>query len=218
MKSSAYDEKVQKQGWTFLALGDSYTIGEDVDESDRWPVQLMKHLEEKLPLQMPEIIATTGWTTDELLYALSTKPSLGEFDLVSLLIGVNNQYRAYPIEQFGHEFTLLLRKAIEYASGKADRVWVLSIPDYACTPFGAEKNPQLISSEIDLYNGLKQQISKEAGVNFLDITQISRLASDQSELIASDGLHPSGAMYLKWVDSLSRTILKVYAKELSTKT
>lgn len=185
----------------FLALGDSYTIGEAVAENERWPVQLVSQLRDAgIEIYDPRIIATTGWTTDELLGGIKQSKGLGEYDLVSLLIGVNNQYRGYPIDQQKEEFEVLLKKAIEFAGGDASRVFVVSIPDYGVTPFAINSNQERIAEQIDQYNSINKSISDLYQVQYFDITPISRLAADQPELIATDGLHPSGEMYKMWVE------------------
>lgn len=188
---------------TFLALGDSYTIGEAVKEEERWPVLLVRKLQkEGISIAEPEIIATTGWTTDELQAAIQKQGPLQNYDLVSLLIGVNNQYRGFPIENYRKEFNALLEQAIGFAAGKEERVVVLSIPDYGVTPFAADKNPEKIARELDEYNQLSREISEKRGVKWFDITPGSRLALKDDSLIAEDGLHPSGKMYRQWVDQI----------------
>lgn len=185
----------------YLALGDSYTIGESVDELERWPNLLAGMLEEKLdsPIDVT-IIAKTGWTTDELMDAVSAARLSDEYDMVSLLIGVNNQYRGYPIKQYRKEFEQLLAQSIQLAEGDKSRVFVLSIPDYGVTPFAREKNPQKIAVEIDQYNNIARQICEKQEITFFDITEISRNAVNDPSLIANDGLHPSGKMYGLWAE------------------
>lgn len=185
---------------TFLALGDSYTIGEAVPESGRWPEQLVRNLRTKgIQIRDPEIIATTGWTTDELLEAIEHQSPSKDYDLVSLLIGVNNQYRGYSLETFRNEFKALLELAISFAGGEKEKVVVLSIPDYGVTPFAADKNPEKIAFELDQYNRKKQEIAERMGVNWFDITPISRNAKLDSSLLTGDLLHPSAKMYQEWV-------------------
>lgn len=187
----------------FLALGDSYTIGEAVLETERWPMQLKALMNENgIDIGTPEIIATTGWTTDELQAAMNERNPQGPFDLVSLLIGVNNQYRAYPIENYEKEFEHLLQQAIAYADGKNNRVVVVSIPDWGVTPFAADHDRAQIAKEIDLFNASNQSISKKYNVHYVDITPGSRDASNESDLVASDGLHPSGKEYSKWANAV----------------
>lgn len=184
----------------FLALGDSYTIGEAVKEEERWPFQLVKELRKAgIAIKDPEIIATTGWTTDELQAAIDQKKPPENFGLVSLLIGVNNQYRSYPLQVYAAEFKILLNQAVKFAGGNKERVIVLSIPDYGVTPFAAGKNPEKIASELDEFNRIARKLTEEEGVNWFDITPSSRNAAHDTSLIAADGLHPSGKMYQTWV-------------------
>lgn len=188
----------------FLALGDSYTIGENVAESLRWPVQLAGRLEAS-PYEADvdlSIIARTGWTTNELWRAIQQNPPQGTYDLVSLLIGVNDQYRGGGAEQYRQDFRFLLGKAIGYAGGDPNRVIVLSIPDWGVTPF-AQRDPrgaQRIGAEIDAFNAVNREEALAAGVRYVDVTPISRQAPADPGLIATDGLHPSGRMYASWVD------------------
>jgi len=185
---------------SFLALGDSYTIGEQVSAADRWPVQLARDLRNKgTPIGDPEIIARTGWTTDELNSAIDTANPKGPFELVTLLIGVNNQYRGRDAEQYRGEFVTLLRRAIGFAGGNAERVVVLSIPDWGVTPFAEGRDRAKIGREIDRYNAINREETLRAGARYVDITPISRRASSDPSLVAPDGLHPSGRMYSEWV-------------------
>lgn len=186
---------------SFLALGDSYTIGEGVPESGRWPVQLAKALrEESIALADPRIIATTGWTTDELAWGIDGAEPLGEWDFVTLLIGVNNQYRGRSAIDFRGEFETLLQRAIRYARGRADRVLVLSIPDWGVTPFvkTTQATPEQVATELDAYNAAAQVVCEAHEVAYVDITPISRERGAEPEMLADDGLHPSAAMYTLW--------------------
>lgn len=185
---------------TYLALGDSYTIGEAVDESDRWPVQLVsKANKDGFKVDDPKIIATTGWTTDELKQGISDANMNGtSYDIVSLLIGVNNQYRGQDMDIYKKGFDDLLMLAIGFAGGKKENVFVVSIPDYGVTPFGKDKKEQ-IAKELDAYNQYAEDKCKELGVKYVYITDISRQAENDPSLIASDNLHPSGEMYRRWV-------------------
>tara|TARA_B100000965_G_scaffold406843_1_gene449508 strand:- start:4671 stop:5318 length:648 start_codon:yes stop_codon:yes gene_type:complete len=205
--------KNQESQLHYLALGDSYTIGESVDENQRWPVQLTKRLNENgFTLAPPKIIATTGWRTDELKAAIEKDAELlPQYDMVSLLIGVNNQYQGRSVESFAPEFEELLQMAIELAGGKKKRVFVLSIPDYGKTPFGAAKAEQ-IARELDAYNEVSQQICKKYGVKYFNITPISRKADKDKELVAPDNLHPSGKMYSQWVDLIEKDVKKLLKK------
>lgn len=183
----------------FLALGDSYTIGESVAPEERWPVQLTNALNQRGEnFAAPDIIATTGWRTDDLRNAiLKAKPG-NDYDLVSLLIGVNNQYQGKSAESYAPEFEALLNMAIAFAGGDKSKVFVVSIPDYGYTPFGREKQAQ-ITKAIDEFNRVNRSLSEKHGVRYVNITDISRKGFDDPELVASDGLHPSGKMYAVWV-------------------
>jgi lysophospholipase L1-like esterase len=184
----------------YLALGDSYTIGESVAPSERWPVQLVDTLRGLgFHIEDPLIIARTGWTTDELAAVIKSADPDSSFGLVSLLIGVNNQYRGRSSVSFRLEFRDLLSQAIAFAGNDTDRVFVLSIPDWGVTPFAAGRNRQQIAKEIDIYNAIKQEESDQVGITFIDITDISRRAEEDASLLAPDGLHPSGKMYSEWV-------------------
>lgn len=187
---------------TYLALGDSYTIGEAVAEADRWPMQLARLLRaESVALADPRIIATTGWTTDELEWGIDSAEPLGTFDLVSLLIGVNNQYRNRSAVDYGEEFHALLQRAIKFARGRADRVLVLSIPDWGVTPFARDdkRDAATIGGEIDAFNAEAQHVCAKEGVAYVDITPVSR--QHGAEMLAADGLHPSAAMYTLWTQA-----------------
>jgi lysophospholipase L1-like esterase len=193
----------------FLALGDSYTIGESVAEDQRWPVQFISALQQKgYPADSPTIIATTGWRTDDLKKAiLATKPSK-DYTLVSLLIGVNNQYQGKPVERYSVEFEELLLMAINYAGGDKSKVFVISIPDYGYTPFGKEKQ-QNISRALDEFNKVNKSVSEKNNVRYFDITDISRKGLEDPQLVAQDGLHPSGKMYSQWVKLIIDGLLTV---------
>jgi lysophospholipase L1-like esterase len=207
----ANSQAVKKQ--KYLALGDSYTIGERVDVLLKFPVQLIVRLNyEKIELD-PQIIAKTGWTTDELLEAIEEEAPSDDFDLVTLLIGVNNQYRGRDVDNYRQEFQVLLNKAVEFAKAEKDRVIVLSIPDYGVTPFGQKKGQRAIAEEIDQYNAINREISEQAGVNYIDITEISREALTKRYLIAQDELHPSGEMYGLWVDKMMSLVLEILKSE-----
>ena len=190
--------------YTYLALGDSYTIGEGVPEADLWPVRLAALLRgEGIALADPRIIATTGWTTDELSSAMDAAEPLGDWDFVSLLIGVNNQYRDRGVDDYVGEFATLLQRAIALAGGRAGRVLVLSIPDWGVTPFARESGRDLaqIAAELDAYNEAAKQICASLGVAFVDITGISRDRGGEADMLAGDGLHPSAAMHARWTEA-----------------
>lgn len=180
----------------YLALGDSYTIGESVSANERFPVVLAKTLK----LDEPEIIAKTGWTTDELNAAIDAANPKGPYELVTLLIGVNNQYRGRDAEQYRGEFTGLLKRAIGFAGGDAKKVIVVSIPDWGVTPFAEGRDRAKIASEIDRYNAINREETERAGVLYVDITPISR--QNDATIVAGDGLHPSGKQYLQWVKTI----------------
>jgi lysophospholipase L1-like esterase len=191
----------QKNKISYLALGDSYTIGESIPENLRWPVQLVDQLNNSgFSMAQPEIIATTGWTTDELQTAINEENPSTNYKLVSLLIGVNNQYRGYPIKQYKIEFKKLLEQAISFADGKAERIFVVSIPNYGVTPFGMEKGEDRIRNELLIYDAIADSISSEFNIPFINITPISEKAKTDASYIASDQLHPSGKQYSEWVD------------------
>jgi lysophospholipase L1-like esterase len=182
----------------YLALGDSYTIGESVEEAERWPNQLADFLKAGgIPTEVT-IIARTGWTTDELWRGVQAAKPEPPYDLVSLLIGVNNQYRGYDINEYREQFVFLLNKSIEYAGGDPNRVIVLSIPDWGVTPFAAGRSSKRIAKDIDKFNSINEEESQKAGVHYVDVTPVSREAVSDLSLIASDGLHPSGKMYSEW--------------------
>ena len=185
----------------YLALGDSYTIGESVDEQNRFPIQLADTLRaDGIEVNNPVIVATTGWTTDELAAGIEEANISGNYELVTLLIGVNNQYRGRSVENFREEYVELLEQAIAFAGGNPEKVVVISIPDWGVTPFAEGRDREQIAQEIDAYNAVKMEETQEQGVSFVNITPISRQAAAQPELIADDGLHPSGKMYKLWVD------------------
>jgi lysophospholipase L1-like esterase len=193
----------------YLALGDSYTIGESVPEAGRFPVQLVAQLNSAgLDFAPPRIVARTGWTTDELQTALGQADLASEYDLVSLLIGVNNQFRGYDFAQYEREFAALLHFAIAKAGGQAERVFVVSIPDYGVTPFAANRDPAKIAREIDAYNAANRAIAQQLKVRYFDITPISRQAQTDASLLAEDALHPSAKMYAAWVALMKNDLLK----------
>ncbi len=188
---------------SYLALGDSYTIGQSVLDAERFPNQTVKILRDSnIKINDPKIIATTGWTTKNLIDALNNIPPENNYNIVTLLIGVNNQYQGKSIEEYKTEFTLLLNLSIRYAANKPTHVFVLSIPDYSVTPFARNLDTAKIAHEIDLFNEANKNISMQLGVNYLDITPISREAKNNPPLIADDGLHPSGLQYKRWADVL----------------
>lgn len=188
---------------SYLALGDSYTIGEGVLESERWPMQLALRLEEDgMPIKQPKIIAKTGWRTDELLQAMQEQASKKKYDIVSVQIGVNNQYQGRDLFVYKKEFKKILEKATLYGKQGRRSVFVLSIPDYGVTPFGKESDKKNISREVKAYNKTARKIAKEMGISFYNITPISKKAAKDLSLVAKDELHPSGKMYTLWVEKI----------------
>ncbi|KRG42310.1 lysophospholipase [Stenotrophomonas panacihumi] len=185
----------------FLALGDSYTIGEGVAEDGRWPAQLAALLrDEGIAMGTPDYIATTGWTTDELRAGIAAAAPVGPYALVSLGIGVNNQYRGWPLDTYRAEFAALLGQAIAFAGGQPSRVVVVSIPDWGRTPFARQqgRDAGVVAREIDAFNAAAADICAQAGVAFVEITEASRAQAEDIAMLADDGLHPSAAMYAHW--------------------
>ena len=186
-------------GARYLALGDSYTIGEGVAPTGRWPVQLAELLRARgMEIRSPEIIAQTGWTTDELAAAIDRASPRGPYSLVSLLIGVNNQYRGRSVEEYRREFRALLERAVTLAGGDAGRVLVLSIPDWGVTPFAAGRDRTRIAAEIDQFNAVNRAVTQEIGARYVDVTAVSRARGGEPAMVVSDGLHPSAQMYTEW--------------------
>lgn len=194
----------------YLALGDSYTIGESVPASDCWPNQLSKLLERRGIQSKVTIIARTGWTTDELWSGIQAGSLQPPYDLVSLLIGVNNQYRGRGLKEYRQQFVFLLDKSIGYAGGDPKHVIVLSIPDWSATPFASDRDRQKIAQEIDQFNSANHEESAKAGVHYIDITPISREVVNDPDLIASDGLHPSSTMYAVWAEQALPVVTHIF--------
>ncbi len=195
---------------TYLALGDSYTIGQGVPETDRWPVQLAAELQKAgLDVTEPVINARTGWTTRDLLASIDFQYKEETYDLVSLLIGVNNQFQGRSIQEYSEELRELLTFAISAAGGRPERVIVLSIPDWGYTPFAEGRNRAGISAAIDEFNIVNRTESLAAGVHFFDITPSTRPDPFDASLIAGDGLHPSGEMYALWVQQVLPTVIEI---------
>ncbi|MEO6452471.1 MAG: SGNH/GDSL hydrolase family protein [Ginsengibacter sp.] len=196
-------------GKPFLALGDSYTIGQSVQEAARFPNQTAQILtSSQVAISKPDIIATTGWTTANLLNALNINPPHHNYTIVTLLIGVNNQYQHKSLDEYKIEFTRLLDSAITYAGNIKSHVFVLSIPDYSVTPFAQGSDMAAIAREIDEFNAANKKISDDYHVQYLDITAISREALSNPDLNATDGLHPSGSQYRRWAELLADMIKK----------
>jgi lysophospholipase L1-like esterase len=190
---------------TYLALGDSYTIGEGVPVHDNFPYQAVQLLRGNgLSFCAPEIVAKTGWTTDELQSGIRGKKLLSRYDIVTLLIGVNNQYRGRAVDAYAPEFEDLLKQAIAFAGGDARRVAVLSIPDWGATPFAAGRDRVAISAGIDAFNAVNRRIALQHGAYYIDITPGTREATTDGSLVAQDKLHPSGKEYAKWAAGVAR--------------
>lgn len=193
----------------YLALGDSYTIGESVAAQNRWPNQLAKLLEDHGTKADLTIIARTGWTVNELWQGIQDTPPQGKYELVTLLIGVNDQYRGYPLEGYREDFRFMLRKAVEYAGGDPHKVVVLSIPDWGFTPFAATRDTEPISQQIDQFNTVNLEETRSAGAHYVDVTIISRMGMDDFDLIAADRLHPSAKMYTMWAEKVLPVVMKI---------
>jgi lysophospholipase L1-like esterase len=193
-----------KGAYQYLALGDSYTIGQSVNLSESFPYQLKAQLNQRgYKVTDPTIIAVTGWTTANLINAIQQANLTQKYDFVTLLIGVNNQYQGMSQSDYRTQFVQLLNTAIGFANGNKLHVFVISIPDYSVTPFASGSNKAQIAAGIDQFNNINRDESTKAGVNYLYITDISRMATTDPSLVATDGLHPSGKMYGLWVNQLS---------------
>lgn len=196
----------EKHMYTYLALGDSYTIGEQVPMQENFPHQAAALLRRKhVAVADPVIIATTGWTTDEMATSIREHNIQETFSLVTLLIGVNNQYRGRSVENYREEFLQLLHQAIGFAGGKADRVVVLSIPDWGVTPFAEGRDRAKIAEEIDAYNTACREIAREHHCHYIGITESTRENGTDATFLAADGLHPSGKEYAIWAERLAST-------------
>jgi len=195
---------------TYLALGDSYTIGEAVEPNLSFPLQLVAELKKQnITIANPKIIAKTGWTTDELQTAIKAENTTQKFDIVTLLIGVNNQYRGNSQTTYRKEFKELLQTAINYANGNKKHVFVVSIPDWGVTPFGKSSGraAATIAQEIDAFNAINKEETLAQGISYTDITPASRNAATDLALVASDGLHPSGKMYADWALNVANAVV-----------
>lgn len=192
---------------TYLALGDSYTIGESVLLTESFPYQTVELLRNAgFDFTAPEIIAKTGWTTDELQAAINKHKFLPSYDFVSLLIGVNNQYRGRTVEDYQPEFESLLKQAVSFAGGNANHVMVVSIPDWGATPFAQGRDRNQIAKEIDAYNSANKKIAEKYKVHYVDITPGTREAASDPSLVAGDGLHPSAKDYKRWAEKIAEKI------------
>jgi lysophospholipase L1-like esterase len=203
---------MEEKTYTYLALGDSYTIGEGVAEIDRYPNQTVELLKAKgLEFDKPTIIAKTGWTTDELAKGIENAEIVGNtYDLVTLLIGVNNQYRGRPLENYESEFRTLLQDAITFAKGNSNNVVVISIPDWGVTPFAVNRGSDQakVAKEIDEFNAAKQSIADQLGVHYIDITEEYREIGALPQMVVSDNLHPSALVYEKWAKKLELMVFQ----------
>jgi len=195
----------------YLALGDSYTIGESVDQKLTFPFQLIDGLKTTgIPIDEIKVLAKTGWTTGDLLKGIQSAKPKPDYDLVTLLTGVNNQYRGYAIEEYNAELQILINQSIKLAKGNPKHVIVISIPDYGVTPFGMEMAKK-IDSDLRLFNQINKELAHKNGLHWVDVFEISKLASIKTELICNDKLHPSAEMYSLWVDAIlpvSKSILE----------
>ena len=197
-------------GAKFLALGDSYTIGQSVTEVERFPAQTVQLLKaQNINVTDPVYIATTGWTTENLISAVTAENPLKDFDIVTLLIGVNDQYQNRDTTDYRVQFSELLRKSVDIAGQRKNHVFVLSIPDYSATPFVSESDKERVSRQIDEFNAINKEITLQNEVTYVDITPSTRQASVDSSLIANDNLHPSGKEYAVWANMLAPLIQKV---------
>jgi lysophospholipase L1-like esterase len=198
--------------YTYLALGDSYTVGEAVPLHQSFPYQVVELLRKaKVHIAAPEIIAKTGWTTDELSMAINEHQFLGRYDFVTLLIGVNNQYRGRRLEEYSIELEGLIKQAFSFADKKAEHVFLLSIPDYSVTPFAKKLDAAKISAEIDQYNVVKRALATQYKIAYIEITESTRQAYTDPHLLAEDGLHPTAKEYKKWAIKVSEA-MKCFAK------
>ena len=208
LTTMALNSTAQKQR-SFLALGDSYTIGESIPIYESFPYQTVQLLRNKgISVHAAEIIAKTGWTTDELMAGIDRTTFEKSYDIVTLLIGVNNQYRGKDPAVYEKEFEKLLNKAIAFAGGNKQHVFVISIPDWGATPFAANRDRTKIGKEIDQFNTINRKITENAGIVYLSITEGSREATSNALLVAKDGLHPSGLEYGRWAKKLADAILQ----------
>ncbi|MBC7948172.1 MAG: SGNH/GDSL hydrolase family protein [Chitinophagaceae bacterium] len=208
MKQPLHDRaQVESKPLTYLALGDSYTVGEKVAAKENFPNQVTAMLQENgFDFNKPKIVAQTGWTTDELQEAIEKAKLSRPFDFVTLLIGVNNQYRGRRVEDYTPEFESILSQAVRLANNDSSHVIVLSIPDWGVTPFAEGRDRKMISNQIDAYNAANKQVADKYKVHYLNITPGTREAANNTELLTSDGLHPSGKEYRRWAVEIAELI------------
>jgi len=196
--------KMPARPYTYLALGDSYTIGETVAATDNFPNQTVQLLrKEGADFMAPEIVAKTGWTTDELQAAIDSHVFRKSYDFVTLLIGVNNQYRGQSLEEYKKTFEKLLKQAIHFADDKSTHVAVVSIPDWGVTPFAEGRDRTQIAEQIDAFNKANQEIAEQYHIYYINITPFTREAVADPTLLAADGLHPSGKEYQRWAEKIA---------------
>jgi len=208
-KSISDDPVLPKEPIRYLALGDSYTIGESVMVEERYPIQLATMLtNDSFAVDETKIIAKTGWTTGELQAAINQEKPDSNYQLVSLLIGVNNQYRGNSIDVYAKEFEGLLQQAVAFANGEKEKVFVVSIPDYAYTPFGQNADSEAITKGVSGFNVVNKQITDQYNIAYYNITPISQEGIEKPVLVAQDKLHPSGEQYRIWVESFYEDVRK----------
>ena len=199
----------QRDSIAFLALGDSYTAGTSESLINGWPHQLAQILnKQKIPVKLPKIVAQPGWTTSDLLHNIESQNLEPKYGLVSLLIGVNNQYKGKPLDVFKSEFRALLETSIELAQGNPENVFVLTIPDWSVTPFARFKDKEKIVRELNTYNTIIEEETQKQKVQLIDITKISQNAAVNPSWIASDSLHPSKKMYRIWAKKITKDFFK----------
>jgi len=195
---------------TYIALGDSYTKGEGVNADDNFPNQLIQRLHvEHVEVKKLTLIAETGWTTTNLIKALGSSATDSKYDLVTLLVGVNNQQKHLDINIYKTEFEEILKQALKLSGNRKERVVVFSIPDYSVTPYAQFLNPMLIQQEIDLYNTVNKELSEKYELTYLNVTTISRKAEEDLIYLAADELHPSAHMYMEWIDLIFPQIKEI---------
>jgi lysophospholipase L1-like esterase len=205
----SYSQIMPEKSFTYLALGDSYTIGESVPGEENFPSQTVAILKKNgIEMAAPTIIAKTGWTTDELAGAIKKSGVKGTFSFVSLLIGVNNQYRGRTAEEYAGEFEELLKQALAFAGNEPSKIAVLSIPDWGVTPFAEGRNAGKIATEIDAFNAINRKIAEQYKVHYIDITAGTREAKNDLSLLAEDKLHPSAKEYRRWAEKLAACMQK----------
>lgn len=206
-------QTVDSEPIRYLALGDSYTIGTGINEENNYPNQLTDSLNARAyTFDTTAVIATNGWTTSDLKNGIEESQPDTNFDLVSLLIGVNNQYQGLDVELYQTEFKELLDQAIRFANGDTSSVFIISIPNYGVTPFGQSRDPIMIEEEIKIYNNIAKDFSTDYGIPFINVTDISEMAENDLTLLASDNLHPSAVMYAMWVEKMLPAVTQILTK------